>query len=610
MNKKQKLEYLKKLIESSEFERKLRDADVALYKKGKKPGPLTGYPYFDRPWVDKYNPEPSFFDTSLNLYTAYETAVKDRLAENAVYVYETDTEYTHTEIIDLVNNASAGLAEMGINENSTVGIMLNGSIEEVVVFLALQKIGAKAKYIDYMKSVPAMQHNVEEDNIDLLVMDECFLPLDNIINNNHIKVMIANNKKSTEDENHVFFETVCKLGEGKSVPTVPYDENKDVVTINSSGTNGAPKPIDHSAKGILWACAKVYHTDYPLGKNDVIIKMIPSQIGLGLITSLYTGLLSNSEVVLIGGNGTDNMIENLNTFIKDYPKFCEKRERKPGKINLFTAPIFVRNLIHDDTVKDLSHMGSILAAGSKISEEELDALEEKARSKGCKIAIHNGYGQNEMAGAITLNQHNSNKNGSAGFPTYNTDVVIIDQATHELLGPNQVGLILERSESMFNQYHNMPDTTKEAFITLGDKATNDDTTWFNTFDLGYFDEDGHLFITGRTTRVVVREDFKISLDAVESKIRNMDVIGDCATIRGIDSEISEEIAVFVQPANESITEEEIIEAIKGNPELSYYEQPRDIIFTEKIPHKDHGKTDYVLLKEEYATLNNLNRFKR
>ena len=72
-------------------------------------------------------------------------------------------------------------------------------------------------------------------------------------------------------------------------------------------------------------------------------------------------------------------------------------------------------------------------------------LQISAKEKKCNVPICNGYGQNEMAGAISLNTIKANLNGSAGFPTYGTEVLIVDPETYETLDVNEIGLIMEKS---------------------------------------------------------------------------------------------------------------------------------------------------------------------
>lgn len=534
------------------------------------------------------------FDLHETLYNTYVKASYNRLNKVAVYIDDTKKKYTNKELLTLIDRASAGFYSLGINQNSKVGIFLSGSIEEIVTLLAINKLGAVCKYIDFTKSIMAIEHSVKETDLNLLIIDECFLEIEKMVNVNNIPVIVANGNKHYNNAHYTSYESLLKeAGNSDFAIISSYVHNKPTIMINSSGSTGEPKPIVHTDYSVNAAAQKMLYTDYPLEEGNVLIKTIPSQIGLGLITSLYTGLLSGVIVVLISGKSISELINKQIVFVQNYQHFKTSNQLNSStKLNIFTAPIFIRELIKSQNVKDLSFIGAILTAGSKMSKDELDYLEQIAREKGCNVPICNGYGQNEMAGAVTLNLNQHNVNGSAGLPTYNTNVIIVNPDSYEKLMPNQVGLILETSNSEFMEYENQKDITVNAYITLPDGSR-----WFNSHDLGYMDEAGFLYITGRTTRVVIRSDFKISMDEVDRKIKELPFIDDCASIVYGGGGSYEQFIMFIK-LNSAI--KDIKNTIETAKILSEYELPSDFLIIEQLPYKTNGKIDYAKLKEIYV----------
>ncbi len=585
---------------------KLKDVHLGIAK-----GELTGNIFFDKPWVVNI-PEKDVANFAINetVYNTYRNYALKHLDEAAAFIYETKRRYTHREILDLVDKASAGFKKLGINESSRVAIMLNGSVEEIVTFLALNKLGATQKYIDYMKSVPAMAHNVSETHLDLLIMDECFYPLNAIINTGKVKLVVANNQNNNYD---LTYDMIYEAGNDKDCEPASYKEDKVTLMINSSGTTGPAKPINHTDYSINAAAQKMLYTDYPINNGNVLIKMIPSQIGLGLVTTLYTGLISGAELCIIGAkNGTPDLIKNQNTFIREFASYKEKYGlNKEAVVSTFTAPLFIREIVNDATITDLSVVGVMMGAGSKMDKEELDTLSEIAKAKGYKGEICNAYGQNEMAGAVTLNQNNNNSHGSAGFPVIGTNIIIVDPYSvfptgdpdiinfnpeaMELVDVKETGLILEQSDSEFKEYEQMPEKTKNSYITMPDGSR-----WFNTFDLGYMEEDGFLHIMGRMTRVVVRADFKYSLDDIEAKIRNLPFIKDCAAIPTVTGGSKEEFALYYIPTDPKYLDVEVLKKdIYAGKYLSEYEMPDELMVVDNIPYLGAGKINYQYFKQLY-----------
>ena len=248
-------------------------------------------------------------------------------------------------------------------------------------------------------------------------------------------------------------------------------------------------------------------------------------------------------------------------------------------------------------MQDMSFFESILAAGSKMSEKELVELTEIGRQKGCSVKICNGYGQNELAGAAALNENCANEFGSAGRPAYNTIIRVVDSDTLECKAPGEKGLIIEQSDSMFTEYDGMPEETREAFITLPDGSV-----WFNTHDIGYISESGFVYITGRTTRVAVRFDFKLPVDDIEAKVRENPVVRNAALIVTDFSGSFEKIAAFVTLEDlhgESESEEQVLETVNAGNLLNWNEKIDEVVIVDTIPMMASGKPDYAFRKEYY-----------
>jgi len=552
------------------------------------------YSITDKLWSERYFNNPNAdFNLEETLYTTYVNASHDRLNEVAVYIDDTNEQYTNGELLDLIDRASTGFQALGIDEKSKVGIFLSGSVEEIVTLFALNKLGAVSKYIDFTKSILSIKHSLEETDLNLLVMDECFLFLDRLVNEKDIPIVVANTNKHYNDNHYISYEMLYQKNISNHTIAAPYINRKPTIMINSSGSTGEPKTIVHTDYSVNAAAQKMLYTDYPLKAGNILIKTLPSQIGLGLITSLYTGLLSGVGLVLISGKSLQELIEKLVLFVQNYQQFKDTYQlNQSAKLNIFTAPVYVRTLIKSEKITDLSFVGSLLAAGSKMPKEELDYLERIASEKGCKIPICNGYGQNEMAGAVTLNLNQYNINGSAGFPTFGTKVIIVNPETKEPLPPNQIGLILEASNSEFYGYEKQKEKTMQAYLILSNGSR-----WYNSHDLGYMDENGFLYVTGRTTRVVIRSDFKISMDEVERKIRTLPFVDDCASISSGFGRSFEQFIMFIKSDN--IVKENIQNMIRATNILSDYEMPSEFILIENLPYKANGKIDYEKLKDMY-----------
>lgn len=534
--------------------------------------------------------------SSVTLYDAYIQANRDNWDSLAIISMNGELRYTHGELKNMINLAAGGLWKMGIRKGSRVGLILNNTVEEAVTLLALNKIGAVAIFVDATKAISDIAHAIAGYGLDLLMIDETMVAMEPFINPKHTPIVLVNQTKPAPDA--VSFLDLYRLGSGVEVISAPFEKGRPSVFINSSGTTGLPKPIVHTDHSINMAAYKVLRTDYPLTRDNLTMKIVPSFIGLGLITTLYTALLSGTKIVLLSGQTPQKWIANTVTFASSFPRFRDEVGLgKDSKLILFAAPMFFRVMCEKlDLFEDMSYWGAMLAAGSKIGELELESLNGKLSARNCPVKICNGYGQNELCGAVTLNSNSAYKPGSAGFPVIGTTIKIVDPETFEERMVNETGLILEQSDSFFEYYHNLPHETQSAFLEL-----DDGSRWFNTKDLGFLDADGFLFVTGRISRVLICYDMKLPIDKIEDKIKQHPAVTECAVVP-VSNEAAGEVPVayiMLAPEMEQIEPETILEDIQhGCNPLADLEIPAQIIKCRELPLLESGKIDYRMLQKQ------------
>ncbi len=138
------------------------------------------------------------------------------------------------------------------------------------------------------------------------------------------------------------------------------------------------------------------------------------------------------------------------------------------------------------------------------------------------------------------------------------------------------------------------------------KKTHDDgKKWLHTGDLGYVDQDGFIFLSGRARRVIVRQGFKISAYTIENKICELPEVKECVAVETPDKQEEHVPAVFVAiNENYEIDNKYAEELIRQKclMELKEYEVPKYICILEKIPYTDNGKYDFRQLEKRAIEL--------
>jgi acyl-CoA synthetase (AMP-forming)/AMP-acid ligase II len=129
--------------------------------------------------------------------------------------------------------------------------------------------------------------------------------------------------------------------------------------------------------------------------------------------------------------------------------------------------------------------------------------------------------------------------------------------------------------------------------------TIDKDGWVHTGDVGYVDEDGYYFLSGRSSDMIIRAGENISPEELENVIRDHPKVEDVAVIGVPDETWGEEPrAVVIPKKGEKPTEEEIMEYCRAN--LASFKRPRSVIFVDELPRNPMGKLVKKDIREKYG----------
>ena len=123
---------------------------------------------------------------------------------------------------------------------------------------------------------------------------------------------------------------------------------------------------------------------------------------------------------------------------------------------------------------------------------------------------------------------------------------------------------------------------------------------YYTDDLGKMDEDGYIYVVGRTKDIIKAGGFRVSAKEVEEALLGIDEIHETAVIGVNDQLLGEAIKAFVVLRNKDCTTEVAIRTALKNL-LPVYKHPKYFAFCDSLPKNESGKIMKHVLKEEYKT---------
>jgi len=373
------------------------------------------------------------------------------------------------------------------------------------------------------------------------------------------------------------------------------------VLIYTSGTTGVPKavPLTH---GNIYEESDGVEVVMRLTDQEVILSLLPLFHVYSQIVNLWLAAIIGARLVYITEltsteierglkeGGVTALIGVPRLWYLFHKKIFDAVRAKPAPVRwLFAAMLAVSGWLRDGLGVNAGHLffkpvheafgGHLRLAVSGGSSFDADVARDFHR---LGFTILQGYGLTETSGAATVTRFEDNKIGSVGTPLGGVEIKI-DEPNSE-----GIGEVLIRGPVVMPGYYNNPEANREAFTADG---------WFRSGDLGRFDRQGHLYITGRKKEVIVLPSGKnVYPDEVEAHYSRSPLVGEICVL-GVRDEASkfegaEKLCAVVVPDFDYLKAHHLAnarEAIRFDldnlgRELPEYQRVRDyVIRAEPLP---------------------------
>lgn len=354
----------------------------------------------------------------------------------------------------------------------------------------------------------------------------------------------------------------------KYVPKVSPDDT--AVILFTSGSESLPKAVPLTHKNIL-ACLHGSFTTVTLNNDLIFLSFLPPfhSFGFSILTILP---MVTANRVAYTPDPTDS--------------------REVLKILLHTkanmvlgTPTFLKMLLSVSSGNDLKHVKLAISGAESLHQSVIDAFAQK--TFGGALLLE-GYGITECSPVLTINPITKQKLKSVGLFIKGVEYLITNISTYEPLPQGKEGMIMVRGNNIFNGYSDK--NIEQPFVNI------QGLMYYKTGDLGYVDDEGYLFITGRLKRFIKIAGEMISLPAIENTL--LEKYGKPDTlilaVEGNDQIEPPQLVLF------SILPIDLSEAnsyLKSSG-FSSLVKLHKVINLEEIPILGTGKTDYKVLKSK------------
>jgi long-chain acyl-CoA synthetase len=356
-----------------------------------------------------------------------------------------------------------------------------------------------------------------------------------------------------------------------TLPAASVAQSDDALLMYTSGTTGRPKGVLHSHRSVV-AGGDYTSRAHHLGAADRVICVLPLYHINGQIVTAVAPLIHGGSVVMPHRFSVSSywqtIAEHRCTWINVVPTIIAYLLNAPGP---------------REYGLDVSRVKFCRSASAPLPPELHRAFEERF-----DIGIIETFGMTETNAPCFTNpyERSRRKIGSPG-PAFGNEAKVIDTATGATQPANVPGEILVRGDNVMTCYYKDPENTARTIEHDG---------WMHTGDLGYLDEDGFLFVTGRLKELIIKGGENIAPREIDEALLKHPAILEAAAVGIPDALYGQEImaCVVLKPGSAC----EIEELLRfAESELGRYKRPKTIRILDTLPKGPSGKVQRLKLLE-------------
>ena len=512
-------------------------------------------------------------------------------------------EITYQKFIQQIAECAKALKGIGTEENEVITICTPNMPEAIIMFYAINMIGAIANIIHPLSSENEILNYLQISNsTKIITIDISVQKIVNILKETKLTDIIVCSPSENMKFDKKFLYWLAKgrkmhLPESDLVMTwsefilkgLEYNgeyisrKSKDdpAVILYSGGTSGKPKGILLSNLNFNALAMQASHVVMPKPK-EVILCIMPIFHGFGLGVCLHTTLCVGMKCVLI----PQFNYKKFKNYIKKYqPNFLV------GVPTLFEG--MLSNKYKDN---ELACITNIISGGDTMSPELKKRIDAFLKKHGSMARVRVGYGLTECTAANCLTTPNELREGCIGIPFPDMEVKIVKIGTFIEEKPLEDGEICFSGPTVMLGYVNDPKETMQTIMMHDDKKM-----WLHTGDIGHKDQEGMLFFTQRLKRMIISSGYNIYPSHIESIIDKHPAVN-FSTVIGIDHPYKVQVAKAFIVLNEGYKpNNETLQSIKEHcaKNIAKYSLPYEYEFRTSIPKTKIGKIAFnELIKEE------------
>jgi fatty-acyl-CoA synthase len=485
-----------------------------------------------------------------------------RRTPEAAALIDEEGEFSYRELDEAAHAVANGLIDKGVKAGDGVAILARNHRWFMIANYGAARVGARIILLNSEFSGPQIKEVSEREGAKVIIYDDEYTGAVSKAEPELGKLRALGVNPDSDEPSGSTDETLADLIARSSKEPAPKAGKHASIIILTSGTTGTPKGANRSTPPTLAPVGGIL-SHVPFKANEITSLPAPMFHALGYLHATIAMFLGSTLVLRR----------------KFKPPLVLEDIEKHNVTAMVVVPVMLSRILDTlekmDSKPDLSSLKIIFVSGSQLGAE----LATRAL-KDIGPVVYNMYGSTEIAFATIARPEDLEKNASTVGPVVKgVKVKILDDNGNEL-PQGDVGRIFVGNAFPF-----------EGYTGGGHKQIIDGL--MSSGDVGYFDEHGLLYVSGRDDEMIVSGGENVFPAEVEDLISGHEAVVEATAIGVEDKEWGHRLRAFVVKKEGADVDEETIK-VYVRDHLARYKVPREVIFLEELPRNPTGK----ILKRE------------
>lgn len=479
---------------------------------------------------------------------------------------------SYQELRDSSARLATLLESLGVAEGDRVGLFATNKIGTLHALFGGLIAGATVVPMNYRARGNELSHLIRDSGITVMVTEERYV--DSIVAGGMSRDRVLTLQEAEERAG----------GLEPKAESADVEDSAVAVMLYTSGTTSLPKGVLLSHGGF---------TQYVMGQGEAADGEFHGRVALAAPLYHVAGLSALTVSVFSGRE----------TYLVDFEARRWLETVQDRKItHAFLVPSMVSSLLRDPDFGtfDLSSLEMVTYGAAPMPPAVREAMLDRFPKT---TAFSYAYGQTETNSTVAVLgpddhrlegtpeevERKRHRLTSVGRPLPDVEIRVVDYEGN-VAAPNVIGEVYLRTDRAMAGYWGQG---------AGARVVLDDDNWVHTGDLGYLDEDGYLFLTGRASDLIIRGGENISPDEIKEVLERNEDVEEAVAFGVADDHWGErvEAAVRLMPGA-TVTEDELLEMCKAS--LSGAKRPDRIHIVEDFPRTATGKLLRRQLSKEFG----------